>query len=147
MSRSRWADSPETLALMQPPDDVDLPMQIPDFREAARDMNASRDVGAQLFCAMLRSAGADARLVCSLQPLPFQPSQSVELDHLVHRNSKPAEHKNQRRTPEYHSGDESAGGASAIKPYEMGQRSTSPAYESLLSRSKKMDDWNNYKTN
>lgn len=29
-------------------------------------------MGAQLFCALVRSVGVDARLVCSLQPLPFQ---------------------------------------------------------------------------
>ncbi|CUS13033.1 unnamed protein product [Tuber aestivum] len=31
----------------------------------------SRDIGAQLFCAMLRSVGVTCRLVCSLQALPF----------------------------------------------------------------------------
>ena len=34
-------------------------------------LKGSRDLGAQLFCALLRTAGAEARLVCSLQPLPF----------------------------------------------------------------------------
>ena len=34
-------------------------------------MTASRDVGAQLFCAMLRSVGVETRLVCSLQLLPI----------------------------------------------------------------------------
>lgn len=46
-------------------------MQKSDFYETASSLDASRDVGAQLFCALLRSAGVDARLVCSLQPLPF----------------------------------------------------------------------------
>lgn len=46
-------------------------MQQSDFRAAARSLEASRDTGAQLFCALLRSADVDARLVCSLQPLPF----------------------------------------------------------------------------
>ena len=49
-------------------------MEKADFREAAEKRSASRDVGAQLFCAMLRSVGVDARLVCSLQPLPFSGS-------------------------------------------------------------------------
>ena len=31
-------------------------------------------MGAQLFCATLRSVGVDTRLVCSLQPLPFSGS-------------------------------------------------------------------------
>lgn len=34
-------------------------------------MSGSRDFGAQVFCAMLRSVGVEARLVCSLQVLPF----------------------------------------------------------------------------
>lgn len=40
-----------------------------DFRDAAKKLQGSRDVGAQLYCALLRSAGVRARLVCSLQPL------------------------------------------------------------------------------
>lgn len=40
-----------------------------DFREAAKKLQGSRDVGAQLYCALLRSVGVRARLVCSLQPL------------------------------------------------------------------------------
>ena len=53
------------------PDDIELPMQKDDFRAAAAKLEGSRDTGAQLFCALLRSAGIDARLVCSLQVLPF----------------------------------------------------------------------------
>lgn len=46
-------------------------MQKSDFRAAANELEGSRDVGAQMFCALLRSAGVETRLVCSLQPLPF----------------------------------------------------------------------------
>lgn len=46
-------------------------MEKSDFRALALTLKGSRDVGSQLFCALLRSAGVDARLVCSLQPLPF----------------------------------------------------------------------------
>ena len=42
-----------------------------DFMRAAAHPEGSRDLGAQLFCALLRSAGVNSRLVCSLQPLPF----------------------------------------------------------------------------
>ena len=73
MSRPAWAESPDALARSQPPTDIDLPMQRADFRSAAQDMKASRDVGAQLFCALLRSVGVDTRLVCSLQVLPISP--------------------------------------------------------------------------
>lgn len=42
-----------------------------EFQSQARILQGSRDFGAQLFCALLRSAAVEARLVCSLQPLPF----------------------------------------------------------------------------
>lgn len=42
-----------------------------DFITAAKEMRGSQDVGNQLFCALLRSIGVEARLACSLQPLPF----------------------------------------------------------------------------
>ncbi|MCJ1393258.1 hypothetical protein MMC18_006130 [Xylographa bjoerkii] len=71
MSRSYWAEDAEHLAESDIPNDIDLPLQKSDFRTAAMKFQASRDVGAQLFCSMLRSTGIEARLVCSLQPLPF----------------------------------------------------------------------------
>ena len=54
-------------------------MYLSDFRDAATTLKASRDVGAQLFCALLRSVGVEARLVCSLQLLPFQPAPKVTM--------------------------------------------------------------------
>ncbi|KAL0934184.1 DNA repair protein rhp41 [Colletotrichum truncatum] len=53
---------------------MDSCMDRQDFRETARKLHGSRDVGAQLYCALLRSAGVRARLVCSLQPLSFSQS-------------------------------------------------------------------------
>lgn len=46
-------------------------MEFGDFCAATAALEGSRDTGAQLFCAMLRAAGVDVRLVCSLQLLPF----------------------------------------------------------------------------
>lgn len=46
-------------------------MEKRDFVKAATTLSGSQDVGAQLFCALLRCVGVEARLVCSLQPLPF----------------------------------------------------------------------------
>ena len=54
-------------------------MHLSDFRDAATTLKASRDVGIQLFCALLRSIGVEARLVCSLQLLPFQPAPKVTI--------------------------------------------------------------------
>lgn len=42
-----------------------------DFKKQTKTLQGSRDFGAQLFCALLRSVAVEARLVCSLQPLPF----------------------------------------------------------------------------
>lgn len=42
-----------------------------DFVSQAKMMQGSRDLGAQLFCALLRSVAIESRLVCSLQALPF----------------------------------------------------------------------------
>jgi xeroderma pigmentosum group C-complementing protein len=42
-----------------------------DFRGQVKKLQGSRDFGAQLFCSLLRSAAVEARLVCSLQALPF----------------------------------------------------------------------------
>ncbi|KAB5576402.1 Rad4 transglutaminase-like domain-containing protein [Coniochaeta sp. 2T2.1] len=42
-----------------------------DFRRCAQECTGSRDVGAQLFTALLRGLGLEARMVASLQPLGF----------------------------------------------------------------------------
>ncbi|KAJ6261215.1 DNA repair protein rhp41 [Drechslerella dactyloides] len=49
----------------------DAPMGLEEFRRAAKRRSGSRDLAVQLFCAMLRRAGLEVRLVCSLQPLSY----------------------------------------------------------------------------
>lgn len=44
---------------------------IDEFRSAAEHMQGSRDLGAQLFTALIRALGIEARLVANLQPLGF----------------------------------------------------------------------------
>ena len=100
MSKPVWADGPETLALLQPPEDIDLPMQKSDFLSAAGKFKGSRDVGAQLFCAMLRAAGVDARLVCSMLPLPFQPAHKMTLSQVMHNASRLPRRRSPQVTPE-----------------------------------------------
>ncbi|KAL4805196.1 Rad4-domain-containing protein [Aspergillus unguis] len=51
--------------------DAEVFLSRKDFRNQAKTMQGSRDFGAQLFCALLRSVAVEARLVCSLQPLPL----------------------------------------------------------------------------
>ncbi|KAH7062953.1 Rad4 transglutaminase-like domain-containing protein [Paraphoma chrysanthemicola] len=48
------------------------------FREVARKCEGSRDVGEQLFTALLRGLGIEARMVVSLQPAGFGFSQAEE---------------------------------------------------------------------
>ena len=67
MARPRWpVDSGEEV-----PSSGGEPMDLADFATAAKDLEGSQDTGNQLFCAMLRAAGVETRLVCSLQTLPF----------------------------------------------------------------------------
>ncbi|KAH7019317.1 hypothetical protein EDB80DRAFT_819598 [Ilyonectria destructans] len=69
LRRALWAEEPEHLQEYEPPSDMESCLDRDDFREAAKTLQGSRDVGAQLYCALLRSVGVRARLVCSLQPL------------------------------------------------------------------------------
>jgi xeroderma pigmentosum group C-complementing protein len=50
---------------------MDNVISLDQLSEAARTRSGSRDVGAWLFTALLRSTGVESRLVCSLQPLQF----------------------------------------------------------------------------
>ncbi|KAL2814471.1 hypothetical protein BJX63DRAFT_392362 [Aspergillus granulosus] len=73
LRRAHWSEDLEALkrkteGIMS---DAELFLDREDFCKQARAMQGSRDLGAQLFCALLRSAAVEARLVCSLQPLPF----------------------------------------------------------------------------
>ena len=69
LRRALWAETPEQLQDYEPPEDMESCHDRDDFREAANMLQGSRDIGAQLYCAMLRGVGVRARLVCSLQPL------------------------------------------------------------------------------
>ncbi|KAK7424752.1 hypothetical protein QQX98_000332 [Neonectria punicea] len=69
LRRALWAEEPDHLREYEPPSDMESCLDRDDFREAAKKLQGSRDVGAQLYCALLRSVGVRARLVCSLQPL------------------------------------------------------------------------------
>ncbi|KAH8884607.1 Rad4-domain-containing protein [Thozetella sp. PMI_491] len=74
MKRALWAEDEAQLKAYNLPEDIDSTLEKAHFIEAAKNLEGSRDVGVQLFCALLRCAGVDARLVCSLQPLSFAPN-------------------------------------------------------------------------
>ncbi|KAK1773211.1 hypothetical protein QBC45DRAFT_101564 [Copromyces sp. CBS 386.78] len=73
LRRALWAEDEEQLKNYHLPDDLETVRSKDDFLAAAKSLSGSRDVGAQLFCTLLRSIGVQARLVCSLQPLSCVP--------------------------------------------------------------------------
>lgn len=77
MHKPRWTDNEEVAKDFKDFDSFDLLVERADFRKAAASLEGSQDVGAQLFCALLRGIGIEARLVCSLQCLPFASSAQI----------------------------------------------------------------------
>ncbi|PSN73679.1 Rad4-domain-containing protein [Corynespora cassiicola Philippines] len=71
MSKPKWADADANVRPFSDFDELDDVLDREDFRKAASKLQGSQDIGAQLFCSMLRSIGVETRLVCSLQCLPF----------------------------------------------------------------------------
>ncbi|KAJ5835656.1 hypothetical protein N7447_001682 [Penicillium robsamsonii] len=73
MKRAHWAEDEWQLKqkMKSIMSNAEVFLSKGDFRTQAKTMEGSRDFGAQLFCALLRSVAVEARLVCSLQPLPF----------------------------------------------------------------------------
>ncbi|KAF2837488.1 Rad4-domain-containing protein [Patellaria atrata CBS 101060] len=80
ITKPTWAETEGDLKNFKLPNDHDPPLDRSDFRDAATTLRGSQDVGAQLFCALLRSVGLETRLVCSLQSLTFRVAQASSLD-------------------------------------------------------------------
>ncbi|PYI12646.1 Rad4-domain-containing protein [Aspergillus sclerotiicarbonarius CBS 121057] len=85
LRRPFWIDNPDSLKQRAEHiiSDAEVFLSREDFLKQAKTFQGSRDFGAQLFCALLRSVGVEARLVCSLQPLPFSGTTSVAPEHVV----------------------------------------------------------------
>ncbi|KAF8457685.1 hypothetical protein BGX38DRAFT_1139181 [Terfezia claveryi] len=86
LARPFWLDTVDLSKIQR--DDGDPPMSKGDFLDASQSLTGSRDLGAQLFCALLRSLGVTARLICSLQPLPFSFAQKGTTQSLSRFTSK-----------------------------------------------------------
>ncbi|PVI05049.1 Rad4-domain-containing protein [Periconia macrospinosa] len=71
MYKPHWSEAEADIRPFSDFDEFDDPLDLDDFRSLAVKMEGSQDVGAQLFCALLRAIGIETRLVCSLQCLPF----------------------------------------------------------------------------
>ena len=68
------------------------------FRNLAKSCEGSRDIGAQLFTALLRGLGLEARLVASLQPVGFGWSKIEEANTKQKKASKVTEHDSNGET-------------------------------------------------
>lgn len=119
MYKPKWAEADAGVRPFSDFDDLDDPMDKDDFRRTAHMLQGSQDVGTQLFCALLRGIGMEARLVCSLQPLPFASSAQPSTP------QKPGMHKNTITIDPYNKQDD----ASSSKP-----KSTTPFRSKKLSR-------------
>ncbi|KFY13208.1 hypothetical protein V492_03432 [Pseudogymnoascus sp. VKM F-4246] len=94
------------------------------FKELAKEHEGSRDVGAQLFTALLRGLGLEARMVVSLQPVGFGWSKNEEAVERKEKKIVPTE-------PDFQSSDESDDesstpifkGNAPIKPKQSAPRS------------------------
>ena len=71
LRKARWAASLDAVRGYKLPETTEGPIDRIEFRHAARSLEGSADLGAQLLCCLLRSVGVETRLVCSLQPLPL----------------------------------------------------------------------------
>lgn len=67
LKRAYWREQLDLQKELEDSEDLDFD----DFCDTAKTFSGSRDVGAQLLCALLRSLAVETRLVCSLQVLPF----------------------------------------------------------------------------
>ncbi|KAI5778403.1 hypothetical protein EDC01DRAFT_712675, partial [Geopyxis carbonaria] len=70
LAAAKWMELEDLKKWKVPPDSEGL-ITKEVFTAASKTLKGSRDLGAQLFCALLRSAGVNTRLVSSLQVLPF----------------------------------------------------------------------------
>jgi xeroderma pigmentosum group C-complementing protein len=120
MSKPKWADADADVRPFSDFDELDDPMDKDDFRRAAHTLQGSQDVGTQLFCALLRGIGIEARLVCSLQPLPFASSAQPSTP------QKPDTHKTTIVLDPYNNRQD---GVSSSKP-----KATTPSRPKKLSR-------------
>ncbi|KAI9663574.1 MAG: hypothetical protein M1829_006033 [Trizodia sp. TS-e1964] len=64
-------DGNQSVQNFHPPHRADPALVKEGFVQRAIDLEGSRDIGAQLYCALMRSIGVTARLVCSLQVVPL----------------------------------------------------------------------------
>ncbi|KKK21228.1 hypothetical protein P175DRAFT_0502961 [Aspergillus ochraceoroseus IBT 24754] len=100
---------------------------VEEFRQAAERMEGSRDLGAQLFTALLRALALEARLVASLQPLGFG---WTKADSYTPLKSNEAPKKTSQSTPHSDIGDNDL--ANSGEEETPASRKTTPHYDDDL---------------
>lgn len=107
------------------------------FRRHARDCEGSRDVGAQLFTALVRGLGLEARLVANLQPVGYGWSKSEEA--VTKRKKSPKAAKDSPKgtaRSKAQSEDSSSANGSTASNFNSKPRTTSNRVNARKSRSK-----------
>ncbi len=93
---------------------------IEDFREHAKRCEGSRDLGAQLFTALLRGLGLEARMVTNLQPIGFGWSKSE--DATTKKKGKVVDDGEDLSHAQRSSGDESADSQDEVATKNLSSR-------------------------
>jgi xeroderma pigmentosum group C-complementing protein len=97
---------------------------IKEFRQCARVLGGSRDVGAQLFTALLRGLGLEARMVANLQPVGFgwsQNEEAAEKDPRKLKKKQEAMNWDENSSEDEEDGDASVDEKPAPKPGKNGK--------------------------
>jgi len=93
-----------------------------EFRECAKSLEGSRDVGAQLFTALLRGLGIETRMVASLQPVGFGWSQNEEASEKNPRKLRKMRQEDTKDEESSENGeDDSADDTIPVKPAKRGK--------------------------
>ncbi|KAI1757336.1 Rad4 transglutaminase-like domain-containing protein [Xylaria castorea] len=89
---------------------------IDEFRQLALDCTGSRDIGTQLFVALLRGLGIEARVVANIQSLGFGWSKAEEADEENQQQQQQTNNSDKADKPEAKSKVANRKKAAAIKP-------------------------------
>ncbi|ESZ90582.1 putative DNA repair protein rhp42 [Sclerotinia borealis F-4128] len=107
-------------------------VNIDEFKKCAKALEGSRDVGAQLFTALLRGIGIESRMIASLQPVGFG----------WNKNEDAAERKDKKRreaTPEDDTSDAESSEEETPAPKSAPKPSSKPASKPSPKSAKKVN--------
>ncbi|KAL8927549.1 MAG: hypothetical protein Q9208_002354 [Pyrenodesmia sp. 3 TL-2023] len=112
----------------EPEDHGERIVNLEEFRDCARRCEGSRDVGVQLFVALLRGLGLEVRLVASLQPLGFGWNKNEEAGpkkkRLLKKTEGPATNGTELKQKKAKKGKESSANGSKTIPIDLSESSS-----------------------